>query len=255
MPSPGEKLLKISELARRSGVGRGTIQHYLREGLLPTPKKTSRNMAYYDASCVERIKTIKQLQSRGRLSLSTIRELLAETPSGSALASSLIEAQRSAVQTLAPRAGAAALSPSSAAKAFDIRREVIDALERLDIANTREVDGNPVFIGADLEVLAAIANLDRLGLSERIGFTPDDLTMYRDAIRALIENEIRMFVEVAGGSAKADDLPKLATAALDAVSMLLVAMRRKLLGDLLGNSETSFIDVALGAGEPEPAGE
>ena len=27
----------------------GTVRHYLREGLLPKPVKTSRNMAYYPA--------------------------------------------------------------------------------------------------------------------------------------------------------------------------------------------------------------
>ena len=45
-------LLKISELAERSGVSAGTIRHYLREGLLGGGEgivRTSRNMAYYPA--------------------------------------------------------------------------------------------------------------------------------------------------------------------------------------------------------------
>ena len=56
--APGERptttgdrpLLKISELAERSGVSAGTIRHYLREGLLGARRgscRTSRNMAYY----------------------------------------------------------------------------------------------------------------------------------------------------------------------------------------------------------------
>ena len=43
-------MLKISELAERSGVSAATIKHYLREGLLGTGEdvvRTSRNMAYY----------------------------------------------------------------------------------------------------------------------------------------------------------------------------------------------------------------
>ena len=43
-------MLKMSELAERSGVSAGTIKHYLREGLLgggDEIKRTSRNMAYY----------------------------------------------------------------------------------------------------------------------------------------------------------------------------------------------------------------
>jgi predicted DNA-binding transcriptional regulator AlpA len=38
-------LLKMSELADQSGVSAGTIKHYLREGLLPEPVRTTRNMA------------------------------------------------------------------------------------------------------------------------------------------------------------------------------------------------------------------
>jgi DNA-binding transcriptional MerR regulator len=71
-------MLRIGELARRTGVSRGTIQHYLREGLLPVPVKTGRTMAYYDPSCVDRILLIKDLQRR-YLPLGVIRQLV-ETP-------------------------------------------------------------------------------------------------------------------------------------------------------------------------------
>src|SRR5207302_9105317 len=53
-----EPLLKMSELAERSGVSAGTIRHYLREGLLGGGEdivRTSRNMAYYPAYYVQRI--------------------------------------------------------------------------------------------------------------------------------------------------------------------------------------------------------
>ena len=39
-------LLRMRELAAASGVSAGTIKHYLREGLLPEPVRTSRKMAY-----------------------------------------------------------------------------------------------------------------------------------------------------------------------------------------------------------------
>ena len=47
-------LLRMRELAEAAGVSAGTIKHYLREGLLPEPVKTSRNMAYYPREFVER---------------------------------------------------------------------------------------------------------------------------------------------------------------------------------------------------------
>jgi len=51
--SDANGLLKMSELAQRSGVSTGTIKHYLREGLLPEPVKTSRNMSYYPEEFVD----------------------------------------------------------------------------------------------------------------------------------------------------------------------------------------------------------
>src|SRR5438105_5019613 len=69
-------LLKMSELAERSGVSAGTIKHYLREGLLPEPVRTSRNMAYYPEQFVERIRLIKRLQEERFLPLRLIKGVL-----------------------------------------------------------------------------------------------------------------------------------------------------------------------------------
>ena len=68
--------MKISELAAAAGVPVATVRHYLREGLLPEPEKTSRNMAYYPPELVGRIQLIKQLQEDRYLPLKVIRELL-----------------------------------------------------------------------------------------------------------------------------------------------------------------------------------
>src|SRR5207248_11582774 len=73
-------LLKMKELAEASGVSAGTIKHYLREGLLPEPVKTSRNMAYYPPEFVERIKLIKQLQAERSMPLKVISRMLTTDP-------------------------------------------------------------------------------------------------------------------------------------------------------------------------------
>jgi len=68
--------MRIAELARRAGVSRETIHFYLREGLLPRPRKTGRNMAYYDEGHVEHIQAIKRLQNEKYLPLSVIKKVL-----------------------------------------------------------------------------------------------------------------------------------------------------------------------------------
>jgi DNA-binding transcriptional MerR regulator len=70
--------LKMQELVAATGVPKSTILHYLNQGLLPAPVKTSRNMAYYDPACVERLTFIKMMQSKYRLPLKVIEKMLTE---------------------------------------------------------------------------------------------------------------------------------------------------------------------------------
>jgi DNA-binding transcriptional MerR regulator len=77
--------LKMSELASATGVPKSTILYYLSQGLLPEPRRTSRNMAYYEPACVERIKLIQRMQERHRLTLSEIKRCLDDTERGAEL--------------------------------------------------------------------------------------------------------------------------------------------------------------------------
>lgn len=83
-PSPAG--LRMRELVAAAGVSKSTILHYLNEGLLPPPVKTSRNMAYYDPRCVERLTFIKVMQSKHHLPLAAIKEVLRDLEQGRELA-------------------------------------------------------------------------------------------------------------------------------------------------------------------------
>lgn len=227
--------MRIGELVEKTGVARGTIAHYLREGLLPAPEKTQKNMAFYDASCVDRIKLIKDLQSKHRLSLAAIRDLLGDSGDGDPGAQLLLAAQEAALQALEPTARTAPMAPETAAAAFGVKPETLDELIRLGVLSTKTIDDREVLAGADLEVLAAIANLGELGLNEALGFTAEDLTIYRDALRTLLRHELETFVRVTVATDSAD-LAGLARSAVDAGSLLIVALRRKFVADLLDDS-------------------
>ena len=74
--------LRMKELVAATGVPKSTILFYLSQQLLPEPRKTSPNMAYYDPACVERIRLIQQMQERHRLTLSEIKHCLDDTDRG-----------------------------------------------------------------------------------------------------------------------------------------------------------------------------
>ncbi|MGI5186110.1 MerR family transcriptional regulator [Dactylosporangium sp. CA-152071] len=73
----GAGRMRISDLSRQSEVPVATVKFYLREGLLPPGMSTARNQAKYDDSHLGRLRLIRILTTVGRLSLSSVREVLA----------------------------------------------------------------------------------------------------------------------------------------------------------------------------------
>lgn len=74
--------IKISEIAKRSGVPASTIRYYVKEGLLPAPERKNKSMSYYDESCVDKLKAIRQLQESRYYPLSVIRNILKRMDEG-----------------------------------------------------------------------------------------------------------------------------------------------------------------------------
>lgn len=74
MNNDENRLLKISDLERISGIRRSTIHYYLRGGLLSPPRRTGRTMAYYHAGHVEELRRIRELQEEG-YPLTIIKEM------------------------------------------------------------------------------------------------------------------------------------------------------------------------------------
>lgn len=68
-------MLKIGELASKSGLSRDTIRFYEREALLPQPQRTPAGYRLYDPDVIARLLFIKQAQALG-FSLTEIRDLL-----------------------------------------------------------------------------------------------------------------------------------------------------------------------------------
>src|SRR3989339_1512816 len=68
--------MKISELSNRTQVPKETIHFYVREGLIPRPRKRGKNVADYDEGYIERILLIKEIQDHFFLPLSYIKEII-----------------------------------------------------------------------------------------------------------------------------------------------------------------------------------
>ncbi len=239
--APEVQLVKISDLARLSGVPSPTIKHYMREGLLPEPhQRTSRNMAYYDARLADRVKIIKELQHERFLPLKLIGDLLEPAPSAQ-IRADLDELQRRQLGALAPavRAGTQeARKRRGDAQRRRTRAEVLAnlAISAEDLALLEQLGlvsaaafrgGDPVYTGHDLDLLEVIDETRQRGLSDL--FPMEILGPYTEAIRALARFEIDMFRRrvLAGARLPAMPLDEVARLSTALGERLVVAMRAK----------------------------
>ncbi|MEO3788641.1 MerR family transcriptional regulator [Nonomuraea sp. B10E15] len=69
--------MRISELSASSGVAIPTIKYYLREGMLHQGLQTAATRAEYDESHLRRLRLIRALLDVGRLSVSSIKKVVA----------------------------------------------------------------------------------------------------------------------------------------------------------------------------------
>jgi DNA-binding transcriptional MerR regulator len=215
-----QPLLKIAELAERSGVSIATLKHYLREGLIKPVKKTGRTMSWYDARTVGRVRTIKELQQRQFLPLDLIKRTLAADAAPDELA-----AATAIAGVLAKHRGARGLT-----RAVLIERGAVPAeLDWLAAAQLATPSGpDQTYTGDDL------ALLQTLGAARKAGISPvmlpfEILRDYLAALRRLVEVELQMFRAGVLARAEPAALPALTTASTELSERLVVLLRRKLL--------------------------
>jgi DNA-binding transcriptional MerR regulator len=224
-PAKGS-LLKMSELAERSGVSAGTIRYYLREGLLGEGRdiiRTSRNMAYYPSDYVARIELIKRLQRQRFMPLRVIKGALEEDPER---VHALVELEdRILERALAGAAGAKRTSMRAVRERYDVPRNVLERLAEIGVLSPTRGGYEP----EDVKIIEAIANFRAGGYDEALGFTVYDTLRYRDALLPLVKQEVRALVERLAGEVDVERALEIVAAGVEPLRELLGAMHSKLL--------------------------
>jgi DNA-binding transcriptional MerR regulator len=215
-------LLKMKELAEASGVSAGTIKHYLREGLLPEPVKTSRNMAYYPPEFVERIRLIKQLQEERFMPLKHIKAVLDQDPER---ARALVELEDLILERAAAAQEQGRVSRTEVKRRYDIPANVLERLEELEVLtpNSRGYDLD------DVKIIEAISRFRAGGYVEELGFTVYDTLRYREALEPLVKQEVGALLERLAGEVEPDQAAEIIAAGTEPLRALIGAMHSKLL--------------------------
>jgi len=218
-------LLRMSELAERSGVSTGTIKHYLREGLLGEGAdivRTSRNMAYYPPEYVERVRLIKRLQEDRYMPLKVIRGMMDSDPGRAA---ALIELEDRILERAIAAGEGERVSAAEVRRRYEIPANVLDRLAELGVLTptARGYDAD------DAAIIEAISRFRAGGYDEQLGFTVFDTLRYREALEPLVAEEVRTLLDRLAGEVEVERAVEIIAAGVQPLRALIGAMHSKLL--------------------------
>ena len=215
------QLLRMRELAEASGVPAPTIKHYLREGLLPEPVKTSRNMAYYPPEFVDRIKLIKRLQEERYLPLKAIKNVLDEDPERAAAMLELGDQ----ILDRALAGERSRTSPAEVRKRYGVPKEVLDRLAELEVLTPNSRGYSP----SDVTIIEAISRFRAGGYDEAIGFTVYDTLRYKAALEELVRQEVDVVMDRLAGEVAPERVVAMLEAGAQPLKDLIAALHTKLM--------------------------
>jgi DNA-binding transcriptional MerR regulator len=224
-----EDMLKMSDLAERSGVSAGTIKHYLREGLLGNDRevvRTSRNMAYYPVEFVARIQLIKRLQEERFMPLRVIKELMNSDPDR---ALRMIELEDRILERALVAGEIASVSRAEARERYALAQNALDRLEQIGVLTPSAHGYNE----HDIKIIEAISRFRAGGYEETLGFTVYDTLRYRDALRPLVEEEVRVLIARLAAQVEVDRAVAIIESGAEPLRDLIGALHSKLLLEAL----------------------
>jgi len=230
----GRRGLTIRQIVRQAGVTPATVHHYIALGLLPTPERPHRRMAFYDPACVERIAQIKALQKRF-LPLSVIKKLL---HNGGATrlreADARLLEQMDLVDVPETREGVL--------RRYPVGEQTFDQLVRQGL-----ISAAAMLSADEVAIVAAVHAMREAGMDERMGFSAEQLGFYRRILDELIDAEFATFNEKVLGRVAPEEEVRLATASIGASTNLMTALHRRIVRERLAE--------ILGAGSGSSRGQ
>jgi DNA-binding transcriptional MerR regulator len=190
----GEFPYRMKDLCDRTGLPRQAIHFYIQQGLLPEGEKTGRNMAYYGEAHVERLKLIKQLQHERFLPLRAIRAVLDEEDDG------FTQPQRRFFLDLKHRMGSVATGSAEETLVplhplllrAGVSREDAEELSRIGVLEVVKKRGQKHIAKEDTWLLELWGELRASGFTRALGFVPEDVTIFAQALEAMFAKERAM---------------------------------------------------------------
>lgn len=253
--------MRMRELSEASGVSKGTIKFYIREGLIPRPIKTHPNSAYYNETHLNAILSVKELRSKRFLPLSVIKDILGQGKDQLSIEE---------VRTLTLMDGRLFhnLSEQPAIKPLTLKQlqartgaslKDIKALEAHRILDPVEKGKRKYYEEDDIRIVEGWARLRKAGVTDDFEIGPSNLELHRDMVERLVVEEARLLATRTTGKVPLEKMVELVEETRLFTTILFDVLHKKKVLEMFRKIneqfQTSLMDGLLEGGrEPEGLG-
>ncbi|MEY2926972.1 MAG: hypothetical protein RL367_1449 [Pseudomonadota bacterium] len=190
--------MKMRELETRTGLNRETIRVYLRNGLVPEPRRPKHNVADYDESHVTAINAVRDLQRDSGLTLNQIKDVLNGQQGPRRVEAGAFQNLEALVAT---RVGLddRQVAIATLLKVWPHAEEDARSFARMGLLDIIETKNGPALSVTDSRLVTIWGEMRASGYTEQIGFTPDILTFYKEPAETVARQESRIFLDLVEG--------------------------------------------------------
>ncbi len=221
--------MRLKELVDKTGVSTETIQFYLREGILPKPRKRGKALADYGEHYVELISLIKNLQNKHFLPLSIIKKIIKRLKKLSPGEEHYFHMQS---EFFSPVGHLLFQQEIVGEKAFRETTGLADtwlaAAEEWGIISSEDRDGEKVFSSDDVAIGKLMVEMDEAGMGPKDGFDPEVLRHYRDRLKDIVSSLNRQFTDQLYGVISEEEFAERGFSALNLMGFYFFFLFRKL---------------------------
>ena len=221
--------MKLRELVEKTGVSTETIQFYLREGILPKPRKRGRAQADYGEHYVELISLIKNLQENHFLPLSIIKKTIKRLKKLSPSEEHYFHMQSEFFSPVGHLLfQQEVMGEENFMEITGLGKKWLVKAEEWGIITPEDHDGEKIFSSDDVAIGKVMVEMGRAGMGPKDGFDPEALRHYKDLLQKTISSLVREFTDQLYGKATGDELAEIGFSALNLMGFYFFFIFRKL---------------------------
>jgi len=224
-------MMRMKQLSAASGLPKGTIQFYIKEGLIPRPYKTHANMGYYNQSHLNAIRLVRELQEKRFLPLSVIKQVVRGGRGGLSVDEirALTEIDGKLFPNLAENPEVKPVTAKQLSEETGVDLKEIKQMEKILVLNPIKKGNRTLYGEDDIRLVECFAKMREAGFSKEMGWDGQTFSIYRDFLQRLVEEEAKILMSGVAGKVGVEKLTKMVEEGTIILNSMIGLIRKKLI--------------------------